>query len=106
MIFFCLKFSVPAGSFFRNFALVFFSNLFEVRNIERILDLGDERSLDLFSLKTFPVESLKPAMFSDIVAASLLIPNTFRGILSAKLLNQRLSFARDLVGELNAVNTP
>ena len=56
---FLLEFSVPAGSFFRNFALVFFSNLFKVRNIKRILDLGDEGSLDLFSLKTFPVESLK-----------------------------------------------
>ena len=43
-------------------------------------------------------------MFSDIVAASLLIPNTFRGVLSAKLFDQRLSFARDLVGELNAKN--
>ena len=43
-------------------------------------------------------------MFTDIVAASLLIPNTFRGVLSAKLFDQRLSFARDLVRELHAKN--
>ena len=43
-------------------------------------------------------------MFSDIVASGLLIPNAFRGVLSAKLLDQRLSFARDLVRELHAKN--
>ena len=47
---------------------------------------------------------LEPTMLADVIASSLLIPNTFRGVLSAKLFDQRLSFARDLVGELNAKN--
>ena len=41
-------------------------------------------------------------MLADVIASGLLIPNTFRGILSAKLFDQRLSFARDLVRELHA----
>ena len=64
--------------FFWDFSFILFANLFKVRSVEWILDLWNERSLNLLGGQTFPVKSLEPAMFSDITNTSLLIANSFR----------------------------
>ena len=74
----CSKFGIPSRSFFWNFSFILLANLFKVRSVEWILDLWNERSLNLLGGQTFPVKSLEPAMFSDITNTSLLIANSFR----------------------------